>query len=424
MGMISMSDCYDKSGKFIHIEPFAEYVSEVLTIMRSEEGVENRIRAIESVQFSEAKNSTKAIPGMDEVRSEESLVAYIHQAFADEKALGINFVTRAKFIQALRDLPAFGLTEKEILTIVAIAKHDQEGDNFDWVDFLHWAHSTIISLCRERMVLQRGNSDKEMQFRAKKKRDVKMKELSDLSKKLLNLVRLSLDDTSKTLTLTLPWELSGHGGKGAVDFDLSSDFDGDGASAAHATTVAPGFDPEAMILVKRVMRINLRMRAMTQMSQILKARGQGLPSAHGTFLPDSHARAGNSSAKPSGGAGGIQSRHTSVSVSHRPSASGPHRGSVVDDGNNNTTNGLGMSQQAVAMNALAAVNATTATSSPLTPSKSSSGKDRTPPPTHPLIHPQHTLSYTNTPSHTPTHPFITLSTPTLTSPSSIPLTYF
>ena len=381
-----MSDCYDSSGKFIHYEPFAEYVSEVLTIMRSEEGVESRTRAIESVQFRDADNSTKNIPGLDEIKSEENLVVFIHEAFATEKALGINYVTRSKFVQALRDLPGFGLNEKEILTIVAIAKHDQEGDNFDWVDFLHWAYSTITSLCRERMVLLRGTSDKELLFRAKKKRDVKMKELSDLSKKLLNLVRLSLDEVSKTLNLTLPWETGGHGGKGAgVDFDMSSDFDGDGSSAAHhAATVAPGFDPDAMVLVKRVMRINLRMRAMTQMSQILKARGQTMTASHGAFQSSEglHARGAGGSVKPSGGtSGNLTARHTSASASasHRASTSGPHRNSMIEDGSNNimTTASQAVNQQVVGMNGMV-VNATTASASPQGTSKSASGTDQNP----------------------------------------------
>ena len=399
MGMISMSDCYDSTGKLINFEPFAEYVSEVLTIMRSEEGVESRTRAIESVQFNEGDNSTTDIP--DDIKSEENLVTFIHEAFATEKELGINYVTRAKFLQALRDLPGFELSEKEILTIVAITKHDQEGDNFDWVDFLHWAYSTITSLCRERMVLHRSSSDKEMQFRAKKKRDVKMKELSDLSKKLLNLVRLSLDEVTKTLTLTLPWEVGGHGGKGAVDFDMSSDFDGEGSSLTHATTVAPGFDPEAMVLVKRVLRINLRMRAMTQMSQILKARGQGTMGSHSAFQSESHAR-GGVSIKPSGGTGG--SRHTSVSgnhnsASHRASASaGPnthrdtHRGSM-DDGSNNAVTALGGTGASQTVNhqvaAAAAVNATALSSQ----AKTTSGiYHKTYPPFHIPSHPLNTLS--------------------------------
>ena len=46
MGIISMCDCYDPTGKLIQYEPFAEYVSDIVSLMRSDEGVETRTQVL------------------------------------------------------------------------------------------------------------------------------------------------------------------------------------------------------------------------------------------------------------------------------------------------------------------------------------------------------------------------------------------
>ena len=99
----------------------------------------------------------------------------------------------------------------------------------DWVDFMSWAYVTVSSLSRERMVLNRGQDEMASNITSKKRHAVKMKELSDVSKKLLNLVRLKLDETSKSLALTLPWEVALSLVKAVGNSDTSSgalDFNG------------------------------------------------------------------------------------------------------------------------------------------------------------------------------------------------------
>ena len=162
---------------------------------------------------------------------EDEFHAFLTEAFAPEKQAGQNYVSRERFMNVLKQLPGFDLTDKELTTIGAICKHSDgiDGENLDWVDFMSWAYVTISSLSRERMVLHRGQDEMATNITSKKRHAVKMKELSDVSKKLLNLVRLKLDETSKSLALTLPWEVALSSVKAVGSSDNSSgslDFSG------------------------------------------------------------------------------------------------------------------------------------------------------------------------------------------------------
>ena len=253
MGMISMSDCYDPSGKLIHYARFAEYASEVLTIMRSDEGVDCHIQAIKSVRQASTRTlSTKTGP--------ENMMMYFARAFGEESEAGEKYVTREKIMRVLEDLPGFDLTLQERMTILAIAKHNADG-LYEWADITTWAHGTIHSLVRVRMVLHQGTSAMEQQSKSKKRRDVQMKELVDMSKKLLNLVRLMLDDKTRLLSLTLPWELD-FSTKKTTDYDIANEFDL--LDATLTSSVAPGFDAETLVLVKRVLCLPLQVRAIPQ----------------------------------------------------------------------------------------------------------------------------------------------------------------
>ena len=108
-------------------------------------------------------------------------------------------------------------------TIAATARHEVDAhghEGYDWRDFMTWAQGAIASLCRERVVLSRSTSSYNVV--AKKRREVKMKQLGDLSKKLINVVRLVLDDTAKSLGLALPWEIDRARG-GAAGMNASTD---------------------------------------------------------------------------------------------------------------------------------------------------------------------------------------------------------
>jgi hypothetical protein len=216
MGMISMSDCYDPTGKLIHYEPFAEYASDVLTIMRSDEGIDSHTKAIQSVSFDEAANDATGA-----TVTEETLTTYFVQEFAPEKEQGLTTVAREKFLRVLHGMPGAALSEKEVLTIAAIAIHDQEGNEYDWADFITWAHGAIHSLSRERLVLYRGTSEMSFQVKNKQRLMVKRKELAELAKKLLTQVRLKLTEATKSLTLVLPWEAA-TARKKSVDFEATN----------------------------------------------------------------------------------------------------------------------------------------------------------------------------------------------------------
>ena len=59
---------------------------------------------------------------------EEEVHNYLTDAFSADKQQGQNYVTRERFMKVLKDLPGFDLTDKELTTIMAICKHDQEGE--------------------------------------------------------------------------------------------------------------------------------------------------------------------------------------------------------------------------------------------------------------------------------------------------------
>ena len=121
----------------------------------------------------------------------------------------------------------------KVHTIAAIARHDVDAhghEGYDWRDFMTWAQGAVASLCRERVVLSRSTSSYNVV--AKKRREVKMKQLGDLSKKLINIVRLVLDDNAKSLGLALPWEIDRARG-GAAGMNTSTD------EGENAGTVVP-----------------------------------------------------------------------------------------------------------------------------------------------------------------------------------------
>jgi hypothetical protein len=100
MGIIAMSDCYDKTGTLLRIVPFAEYVSDILTIMRTEEGVESRTRAMSSVAFDE-----HALARSGKRPDEAEIVEYLTQEFSG----GGPYVSRERLVHALKRLPYFRL---------------------------------------------------------------------------------------------------------------------------------------------------------------------------------------------------------------------------------------------------------------------------------------------------------------------------
>ena len=92
--------------------------------------------------------------------------------------------------------------------------------------------------------------------------------LAETAKKLLALVRLKLSDTTKSLTLTFPWEVV-LATKKSVEFEV--DTDADAAAEESGPTAAPGFDAETSILLRRVVSVPLKMQAVP--AQVRERRG-------------------------------------------------------------------------------------------------------------------------------------------------------
>ena len=93
--------------------------------------------------------------------------------------------------------------------ILSMFKKDKNNRLYDWRDFINWSYITLSSFCKKRSKsfdIERKKSDFQLNknFSNNNLDDKKYKNLTEISEKLLKLIKLKFDDKDKCLTLSLP----------------------------------------------------------------------------------------------------------------------------------------------------------------------------------------------------------------------------
>ena len=133
---------------------------------------------------------------------------YLEVSFIEESRLG-TFAKEEHVIEVLKNLPKANLSPKEIKMILSMFKKDKNNRLYDWRDFINWSYITLSSFCKKRSKsfdIERKKSDFQLNknFSNNNLDDKKYKNLTEISEKLLKLIKLKFDDKDKCLTLSLP----------------------------------------------------------------------------------------------------------------------------------------------------------------------------------------------------------------------------
>ena len=124
-----------------------------------------------------------------------------------EESRSGTFATEEHMIKILENVPKANLSNKEIKSILSKMKKN-ENNMYHWRDLIIWAYAALVSIIENRF-LPSQNERKKSELPINKifdnsNFDKKYTNLTEISEKLLKLVKLKFDDKEKCLTLCLP----------------------------------------------------------------------------------------------------------------------------------------------------------------------------------------------------------------------------
>ena len=197
--IISWAECFDKVGKALELDRFAEHCSEIISKLNVAEMLDTRSEVLSQGTF----DDKVVLNGMREKDVEKHLEYAFSQA-CDEQGL----VDATVLQDVLKGIPRLSLADREIHTIVATFRLT---DKVFWKDILHATVSNVISLCRERVIHRRvsiaATTSRRLSTmptdRARLIQGYAQQQLSTLAERLLNYVKLETEREELVIRLPL-----------------------------------------------------------------------------------------------------------------------------------------------------------------------------------------------------------------------------
>jgi hypothetical protein len=188
VAIISWADCFDEDGVDVDFRRFARYASDMMAGMLSGEQIKKRAKIKEEQVTDEVASNGLTEPELQKYLSD--CAEHLHHKRHGHGHFHMSEGVLAKdLLKVVREIPKINLTNKEASTIVAqMPVHND--DTIYWADMIPNAYSTVLDLCRERMVTRRvelteGSSDDE-----KEGQSSEAHAMEHLGKRILQILRI------------------------------------------------------------------------------------------------------------------------------------------------------------------------------------------------------------------------------------------
>ena len=191
VAIISWADCFDENGIDVDYRRFARYAADMMTGMLSSDQISKRNKIKGEVVTDEA-----AMSGLTEPMLQKYLTSVAEELHKKRHGHGhfhkSEGVLSADLLQVIKKIPKINLSNKEASTIMAQMPL-QKDDLVHWQDIIPSAYSTVLTICRERMVSRRveltgtNNNDEEGEEGKKENEIAAMKRLGT---RLLQIVKV------------------------------------------------------------------------------------------------------------------------------------------------------------------------------------------------------------------------------------------